>query len=428
MLATLEHNARELGLDVETAACDASELPFEDETFDLVLGHAVLHHLPDLDQAFREFNRVLKPGGTLFFAGEPSRQGDKLAAYPKRAAVKAAPLWRKAMKARPAPQHHGADEDEHALEAVVDVHAFVPSDLTQARHRGRLPGHRGPRRGAAGELVRLVQPHVGGERRAQGRPVGLDPVRLQGLHLAPARGPQPPGAPPAAADLLQPDARGPQAGVSPPEQHPPGPFDMLRDKRAMVDTTVAPIAFVIVYTITKEVNVAAAVAVGIGIALFVERLVRRKPVINAIGGLFAIALAAFIAVRSGNAEGFFWPKVAQQGGLFVIFAGSVVVRRPLTGFIVAQLYRADPEWQKIPAVRRVMSEYTLIWASLFLLRAVVFLVGILAGKVGFLGVAVLVMGLPAFGVLLFFGYRWVPKRLEQLGAPDPRHPKPEPTP
>jgi len=216
--------------------------------------------------------------------------------------------------------------------------------------------------------------------------------------------------------------------VSPPEQHPPGPFDMLRDKRAMVDTTVAPIAFVIVYTITKEVNVAAAVAVGLGIVLFVERLVRRKPVINAIGGLFAIALAAFIAVRTGNAEGFFWPKVAQQAGLFVIFAGSVVVRRPLTGFIVAQLYRADPEWQQIPAVRRVMSEYTLIWASLFLLRAVVFLVGILAGKVGFLGVAVLVMGLPAFGVLLFFGYRWVPKRLEQLGAPDPRHPTPEPSP
>ena len=75
-------------------------------------------------------------------------------------------------------------------------------------------------------------------------------------------------------------------GVSPAREHPPGPFDMLRDKRAMVDTTVAPIAFVIVYAITKEVNVAAAVAVGIGIALFVERLVRRKPVINAIGGLF----------------------------------------------------------------------------------------------------------------------------------------------
>lgn len=212
--------------------------------------------------------------------------------------------------------------------------------------------------------------------------------------------------------------------TSPPEDHPPGAFDMLRDKRAMFDTTVAPIAFVIVYTITKEVNVAAAVAVGIGIVLFVERMVRRKSVMNAVGGLIGIGIAAFIAVRSGNAEDFFWPKVAQQGGLFVIFAGSVLIRRPLTGFIVSTLYRADPEWQKIPAVRRVMTEYTLIWAGLFLLRALVFLVGILAGEVEFLGVASLAMGLPAFGALLWFGYRWVPKRLAQLGAPDPRHPEP----
>jgi len=130
MLTALEHNAEQLGLDVETAACDAAELPFDDGSFDLVLGHAVLHHLPDLDRAFAEFRRVLKPGGTLFFAGEPSHSGDRLANVPKQAALKLAPLWRRALKARPAPTHDGApDEDEHALEAVVDVHAFVPSDL-----------------------------------------------------------------------------------------------------------------------------------------------------------------------------------------------------------------------------------------------------------------------------------------------------------
>jgi ubiquinone/menaquinone biosynthesis C-methylase UbiE len=130
MLATLEHNAQELGLDVETVACDAAALPFEDESFDLVLGHAVLHHLPDLDRCFVEFKRVLKPGGVLFFAGEPSHSGDRIARVPKQAAWKLAPTWRRLIKARPAPTHHGAqDENEHALEAVVDVHAFVPTDL-----------------------------------------------------------------------------------------------------------------------------------------------------------------------------------------------------------------------------------------------------------------------------------------------------------
>ena len=78
MLETLEGNARRLDLDVETVTCDAEQLPFADESFDLVFGHAVLHHLPDLDACFAEFMRVLKPGGTLFFAGEPSRSGDTL--------------------------------------------------------------------------------------------------------------------------------------------------------------------------------------------------------------------------------------------------------------------------------------------------------------------------------------------------------------
>jgi ubiquinone/menaquinone biosynthesis C-methylase UbiE len=133
MLERLEANARKLGREVETAACDAAELPFPDESFDLVLGHAVLHHLPALERSFAEFARVLRPGGTLFFAGEPSRQGDRIAAWPKRAAMRAAPLWRRAVKARPAFSANGGppspDDAEHALESVVDVHAFDPADL-----------------------------------------------------------------------------------------------------------------------------------------------------------------------------------------------------------------------------------------------------------------------------------------------------------
>ncbi|MEA2291787.1 MAG: hypothetical protein QOF17_807, partial [Solirubrobacteraceae bacterium] len=133
MLRTLDANARALGLDVETVACDAAALPFEDGSFDLLLGHAVLHHLPSLERSFAEFLRVLRPGGTLFFAGEPSRHGDRIAAIPKRAGVRAAPMWRRAIGARPAPRgsRHGSEATpaDHALEGMVDVHAFVPGDL-----------------------------------------------------------------------------------------------------------------------------------------------------------------------------------------------------------------------------------------------------------------------------------------------------------
>lgn len=134
MLATLRGNAERLGLDVETVATDAETLPFEDGAFDLVLGHAILHHIPDLARAFAEFHRVLAPGGTVVFAGEPSRYGDRLAQVPKRGAAAVAPLWRRAIRARPVgsgQNGHGHDHhaEDHALERFVDIHAFAPGDL-----------------------------------------------------------------------------------------------------------------------------------------------------------------------------------------------------------------------------------------------------------------------------------------------------------
>jgi SAM-dependent methyltransferase len=131
MLSALSASAAELGLAVETVACDASALPFEDDSFDLVFGHAVLHHLPNLGEAFREFRRVLRPGGVVAFCGEPSRYGDRISAVPKRGALAVAPLWRTLIRA--GSRHNGnggAPAEEDRLEQVVDVHAFTPRDLS----------------------------------------------------------------------------------------------------------------------------------------------------------------------------------------------------------------------------------------------------------------------------------------------------------
>ena len=137
MLDTLRGNAERLGLTVGTAACDAAALPFADAAFDLVLGHAVLHHLPELDRAFAEFLRVLKPGGVLLFAGEPSRHGDRIAAVPKRAGLAVAPLWRRLVRVPAAAANGSGPGDDHALEGLVDVHAFAPADLERhARSAG----------------------------------------------------------------------------------------------------------------------------------------------------------------------------------------------------------------------------------------------------------------------------------------------------
>jgi SAM-dependent methyltransferase len=129
MLAELRATAARLGLEVETRTLDAERLPFGDRSFDFAFGHAVLHHLPDLEAALAELRRVLRPGGTLAFCGEPSRYGDLLAAVPKRGATLASPLWRLLVGASariPPPAEQG---DGHELEPAVDVHSFRPHRL-----------------------------------------------------------------------------------------------------------------------------------------------------------------------------------------------------------------------------------------------------------------------------------------------------------
>jgi ubiquinone/menaquinone biosynthesis C-methylase UbiE len=140
MVATLARNAQLLGLEVRAARADAESLPFADESFDLVLGHAVLHHLPNLRRAFAEFHRVLRPGGRIVFAGEPSRLGDRIASVPKRGANVLAPTWRRLLRARAAPtpggsNGHGPSRDDHDLERFVDIHAFEPGDLSRYARR-----------------------------------------------------------------------------------------------------------------------------------------------------------------------------------------------------------------------------------------------------------------------------------------------------
>jgi ubiquinone/menaquinone biosynthesis C-methylase UbiE len=143
MLTQLASTAAGLGLDdVTTVVTEAETLPFDDESFDLVLGHAVLHHIPDLDRAFAEFKRVLRPGGSIVFAGEPSRYGDRLAAVPKRTGVFVAPAWRRVVGARERAVAEADQSEGHSLEGEVDVHAFAPADLRRLLERSGFDDRR----------------------------------------------------------------------------------------------------------------------------------------------------------------------------------------------------------------------------------------------------------------------------------------------
>jgi ubiquinone/menaquinone biosynthesis C-methylase UbiE len=62
--------ARErLGEDAELLVADGQELPFDDASFDAVVSLLTHTDVDDLSRFFRELQRVLRPGGTLVYAG-----------------------------------------------------------------------------------------------------------------------------------------------------------------------------------------------------------------------------------------------------------------------------------------------------------------------------------------------------------------------
>jgi len=104
---------------------DAEHLPFPDNFFDMVVGHAVLHHLPDVPTALSEALRVLKPGGALVIAGEPTRIGFQIIGLAKRATAE----LMKTVGSRVGITRElggGQSDAEAALEAHVDIHEFHP--------------------------------------------------------------------------------------------------------------------------------------------------------------------------------------------------------------------------------------------------------------------------------------------------------------
>lgn len=145
MVKVALRNAEHLKLPVDGRVADAETIPYEDNTFDLVVGHAILHHIPDVELALREVLRVLKPGGRFVFAGEPSTIGDFYARWLGRITwetttrITRLPFladWRRSA------EELNESSRAAALEAVVDLHTFDPSELERiAESAGAVKVH-----------------------------------------------------------------------------------------------------------------------------------------------------------------------------------------------------------------------------------------------------------------------------------------------
>ncbi len=172
-------------------------------------------------------------------------------------------------------------------------------------------------------------------------------------------------------------------------------LDQVGGPMGMVDSGLPVVVFVVVNVMAGlTAGIIAALAAGVVIAA--ARLVRHKPVTQAIGGLVAVGIAAFIAYRVGSARGYFLFGIWTYLLYGAVLALSVIVRWPLIGLAWESLNGRGRGWRADRRLRYRYDAATLVWVAVFALRYAVqqWLYG--ADQVGWLAGARLAMGYPLF--------------------------------
>ena len=164
-------------------------------------------------------------------------------------------------------------------------------------------------------------------------------------------------------------------------------------------------------------------AIGSAVAITVLRLVRKEPLQPAISGFFGVAIAAFIAFRTGSAKGFFlfgiWASLLYCG----LFVASIVVRWPLVGVVWHVLNGTGHEWRKDKPSRYGYDIATLAMALIFGARFVVQRWLYQEDYTGWLAFAKIAMGYPLYGLgllVVVWAVRRSDKRLKALAESAPK--------
>ena len=144
-------------------------------------------------------------------------------------------------------------------------------------------------------------------------------------------------------------------------------------------------------------------AVFSALAIGAFRLARKQPVRHAVNGLFGIAIGAFLAWRTGNAEDFYLPGIlltfAQAAALLI----SVMVRKPIIGYVWGIMAnKGQQDWFGNARLFKTFQWLTLVWVVSLSLRAGIQFVLWQMGEANALGIVRILISWPIYAATFAF--------------------------
>ncbi len=155
-------------------------------------------------------------------------------------------------------------------------------------------------------------------------------------------------------------------------------------------------------------------ALGTAALVMVWRLIRKESLQPAVSGFMGVGISALIAYLVGESKGYFLLGIWSSLVWASVFALSVLIRRPVVGYIWGWVNNHDRGWRQVRRAVVAFDIATLTWVAVFASRFVVQHHLYDADETGLLGVARIAMGWPLTGVaavITYFAIRTAQKAL-----------------
>jgi hypothetical protein len=198
--------------------------------------------------------------------------------------------------------------------------------------------------------------------------------------------------------------------------------ELLGGRRGWLDATMPPLAFVAGYALggnSLGFGVTAALVASGGVAAW--RLTHGDKVRAVAVGVLGVALAAYIAVRTGRASDFFLLRIVVNALSGMAWLASIAVRWPLLGVVVGLVLGQKARWRRDPALLRAYSLASWPWVGQYAIRVAVQFPLWLAGQTPALGVSQAALSYPLVVASLAASW-WVIRRSLPPDHPGLRHP------
>ncbi len=175
--------------------------------------------------------------------------------------------------------------------------------------------------------------------------------------------------------------------------------------RGVLDSALPSVAFLLVYLLVdKNLQLSVYVALGVGAALAIERILRKASLQQVFSGLFGVGISAYITSKTGQAQNFFLPGIITNAVYGTVCLISVLIRKPLLGFVIGAMRGQDTSWLHEPQSFRRYSTVTWLWTGIFATRVLLMAPLYMLGAVAILGVLKLALGWPLYLLGVYASY------------------------